>query len=172
MQNSRYFTTKQICITAVMGAFVFLLTVFPRIPIPLGYAHLGDAAIFFVVLYVGRREGILAGCIGSALADLIGGFPLWILPTLLIKFLMAETFWRLMPRRKNSSLRSIPMAAALILACIVMAIGYTLFGALLYGSLAVGLTSLPGLLMEGAINIVLFYIGAAALEHSVLRKYK
>jgi len=155
-----------------MGAFVFLLTFFPRIPIPLGYAHLGDAAIFLVVFYVGRREGILAGSIGSAIADLLGGFPLWIAPTLLIKFLMAETFWRLMPRKKTASLRSIPMAAALILACIVMAIGYTLFGALLYGSLAAGLASLPGLLMEGAVNIILFYIAAVALDHAGIREHK
>ncbi len=153
-----------------MGAFVFLMTVVPRIPIPLGYAHLGDAAIFLVVFYVGRREGIFAGCLGSALADLIGGFPLWILPTLLIKFLMAETFWRLTPHRKNLSLRSIPLAVALLLACIVMAIGYTLFGALLYGSLAVGLTSLPGLLIEGIINMVLFYIATAALDHAGLSR--
>ena len=39
---------------------------------------------------MGRSEEILAGCIGSALADLVGGFPLWIGPTLMIRFLMAD----------------------------------------------------------------------------------
>ncbi len=170
MHNGRYLSTKQLCITAIMGAFVFLFTVLPKIPIPLGYAHLGDAAIFLVVYYAGRMEGIIAGCIGSALADLIGGFPIWVIPTLFIKFIMAESFWRIMPHKKDTSLRSPQMAGALIISCIVMAIGYTLFGSLLYGSLAVGLTSIPGLLMEGAVNIVLFYIAAGALNNTGLKK--
>ena len=37
--------TNKITMTAIMSAFVFLATFVPKIPIPLGYAHLGDAAI-------------------------------------------------------------------------------------------------------------------------------
>ncbi|MBP3723062.1 MAG: MBL fold metallo-hydrolase [Selenomonadaceae bacterium] len=46
------FSTKQICVTAVMVTFIFLMTMIPRIPIPLGYAHLGYAAIFWCVYVI------------------------------------------------------------------------------------------------------------------------
>ena len=158
-----------------MGAFVFLMTIGPRIPIPLGYAHLGNAAIFLAMTYAGRRVGILAGCIGSALADLIGGFPLWVGPTLLIKFLMAYTYWRIATKNgepptrtgeashSSSYLRTI---AGLALAGLVMAAGYTAFGALLYDSIEAGLASSPGLLMEGAVNAVVFFFAKTALQRA------
>ena len=41
--SSTSFTVRELCLAAVMAAVVFLATFVPRIPIPLGYAHLGDA---------------------------------------------------------------------------------------------------------------------------------
>lgn len=161
-----HLSTRQLCVAAVMSAVVFLMTVVPRVPIPLGYAHLGDAAIFLAVLFVGRREGILAGCIGSALADLVGGFPLWIGPTLIIKFLMAETFWWVLPDGEEQRIFSFRIAIALVLACLVMTAGYTLAGALLYDSLAAGLASTPGLLMKSAVNILVFYLVASSWKRA------
>ena len=143
-----HLSTRQLCVAAAMGVFVFLMTVVPRVPIPLGYAHLGDAALFLAVLFAGRREGILAGCFGSAFADLVGGFPVWIGPTLLIKFLMADTFWRIAVKGREKSISTLRMFAALVLACLVMTAGYTFFGAWIYDSLAAGLASTPGLLMK------------------------
>ena len=163
-------STKQLCVAAVMSAFVFLMTIVPRIPIPLGYAHLGDAAIFLIVLFVGRREGIFAGCIGSALADLIGGFPLWIGPTLIIKFLMADTYWRIALQNKEHGETRLRTAIGLVLACLVMAAGYTLFGAWLYNSIEAGLASTPGLLMEGAVNIFVFYFARKALKRAGIQQ--
>ena len=87
--------TRQLTLTAMMTAFIFVATFVPKIPIPLGYAHLGDAAIFLTVMFCGRRVGILSGVIGSALADFLSGFPIWIVPTILIKAAEAEIFWRL-----------------------------------------------------------------------------
>jgi hypothetical protein len=45
-----------------------------------------------------------------------------------------------------------------------MAAGYTAFGAVLYDSLAAGLASAPGLLAEGAVNILAFYGAIKPLE--------
>lgn len=149
-------TTKELTLSAVMSAFVFIATFVPKIPIPLGYAHLGDAAIFFAVIFCGRRIGIFSGVVGSALADFLSGFPIWILPTILIKAAMAETFFRL--REKNFLL-------SLIAACLIMTAGYTLFGALLYASLSAGLSSTPGLLLESAVNIIATIFLTAAIKH-------
>lgn len=150
--------TKQLTLTAMMSAFVFIATFVPKIPIPLGYAHLGDAAIFLAVIYGGRRVGILSGIIGSALADFLSGFPIWIVPTIIIKAAMAETFWRL--QKKN-------LLLGLITASLVMTAGYTLAGAALYDSLSAGLASTPGLLMKSAVNIFVTIILSRAIRNKL-----
>ena len=148
-------TTRQLTLTAMMTAFVFVATFVPKIPIPLGYAHLGDAAIFLAVMFGGRRVGIFGGVIGSALADLLSGFPIWILPTMFIKAAEAEIFFRL--REKNFLL-------GLIAASLIMTAGYTLTGAILYDSLSAGLASTPGLLLKSAVNIFATVIISAAIR--------
>ena len=154
-------TTKELTLTAVMSALVFIATFVPKIPIPLGYAHLGDAAIFLTVIYCGRRIGIISGVIGSALADLLSGFPIWIVPTIFIKAAMAEVFEKL--RYKN-------VIIALIIACLLMTAGYTLIGAVLYESLSAGLASTPGLLLKSAVNIAVTIVISAALKNRLRLK--
>ena len=148
-------TTHQLTLTALMSTVVFMATFVPKIPIPLGYAHLGDAAIFLVVTFCGRRIGILSGLIGSALADFLSGFPIWILPTIFIKATEAEIFWRL--HEKNFLL-------GLIAASLLMTAGYTLAGAFFYDSLSAGLTSTPGLLLKSTVNIFVTIIISAAIR--------
>lgn len=146
---------REMTLTAIMSALVFIATFIPKIPIPLGYAHLGDAAIFITIILCGRKIGILSGVIGSAFADLLSGFPIWILPTIFIKAAMAETFFRL--RDKNIFL-------GLIVACLLMTLGYTLAGAILYESLSAALASTPGLLLKSAVNIFITIIISTAIK--------
>ena len=157
-------SVRTLCRTAVMAALICILTMVPRIPIPLGYAHLGDAAIFLVVLFVGRKEGAMAASIGSAFADFLGGFPIWVVPTLLIKFGMAEILWRIAGRQ--TKLFTLKTFSGMFLSAAWMVLGYTLAGALLYGGLAVGLTSTPGLALEGGVNLLAAYAAGIVLERS------
>ncbi len=150
------FTTQELVFTALMTALVFVATYLPHIPIPLGYAHLGDAVIFLLALLVPRRSALLAACIGSALADLLGGFALWVVPTLIIKFMMAEIVCRI-GRRRAALAPRISIIAALFLSSLWMAVAYTLAGALLYASFSAALASAPGLLMEGIVNSVIAF---------------
>ena len=130
------FTVKEICLTALFTALVFVMTFVPKIPIPLGYAHLGNAAVFLGVVLIGRRNGAIAGSIGSGLADLIGGFAIWIIPTLIIKYVMAMIFayagGQAQPGNFSINRQSI---IGLVLACLWMTVSYTIAGAVLYGSL-------------------------------------
>lgn len=88
---SKNMTTKDITITALMAALVFAGTYYLKIPIPAmgGYIHLGDSMIFLTVCILGKRKGAAAGAIGAALADLIGGYAIWMVPTFFIKAFMA-----------------------------------------------------------------------------------
>ena len=54
-----------------------------------GYVHLGDTMVFLGVLMLGKRRGAAAAGLGSALADVLGGFAFWAPWTLVIKSLMA-----------------------------------------------------------------------------------
>ncbi len=161
-----HLSAKEICVSGLMAAFVFFATLVPQIPIPLGYAHLGDGAIFLAVFFAGRKAGIFAGAFGSALADLAGGFPVWILPTLVIKAVMAEMFFRIaLDGQESPSLLTPRAVLGMVAACLFMTAGYSLAGAFLYDSLALGMASVPGLLVKSAVNIA-----AACLAGGVLTR--
>ena len=69
-------------------ALTCIATMLIQIPIPLGYAHLGDSVILITAYLFGPVVGALAGGIGSAMADILTGYPVWAVPTLLIKTIM------------------------------------------------------------------------------------
>lgn len=159
-------SVKTLCLTAILAAFVFLMTFVPKIPIPLGYAHLGDAVIYLLVLFIGRREACLAAAVGSALADLMGGFPVWIIPTLFIKWIMVEiVFWIIRPDQVTCTVLSVRTFLAFFLSSAWMVIAYTVAGAVLYSSIASALPMIPGLIGEGAINMVAAFAAGMALRH-------
>lgn len=76
--------------TALMTAFVFITTSLIKIPIPFtnGYIHAGDMSIFIAGILLGPLHAAFAAGVGSALADFLGGYAHWVLPTLIIKSLM------------------------------------------------------------------------------------
>ncbi len=162
-------SARDICVAGVMAAFVFIATFVPQIPIPLGYAHLGDGAIFLAVFLTGRRTGVFAGAFGSALADLAGGFPVWIMPTIVIKAAMAEIFYRVaLAGNDVPGFSSLRVIGGMIAACLFMTAGYMLAGAFLYDSLALGFASVPGLLIKSAVNVVAAYLAGGALSRAGL----
>lgn len=156
---------KRLCFSALLAAMVCIATLFFKIPIPLGYAHLGNGFILLGCSMMGGYYGIFIGGFGSALADLLGGFGQWILPTLVIKGLMGFAVGRIAhPDGTGFRLTSVRSFLAAVVGTAIMVAGYTLFGALLSGSLAAGLAQIPGLVGEGIVGIIVFYISGAALR--------
>ena len=125
-------SVKKLTLAGVMAALVFVMTYVPKIPVPVtgGYVHLGDGAIFLAVLLLGPL-GIPAAAIGSALADVLGGYLVYALPTMLIKAWMALIVWRVW--KEGSWLRAV---IAFLLAEVVMVAGYFAFEAVMYGTAA------------------------------------
>ena len=68
---------KNLTKTAMMAAIVFVGIYLIKIPIPNGYTHLGDCFIFLGVLLLGTKRGSLAGAIGAAASDVLGGYMHW-----------------------------------------------------------------------------------------------
>ena len=87
-RESIHLSMTDFCMTAVCMALTCIATMLIQIPIPLGYAHLGDSVILITAYLFGPVVGALAGGIGSAMADILTGYPVWAVPTLLIKTIM------------------------------------------------------------------------------------
>ncbi|MFZ7102038.1 MAG: ECF transporter S component [Peptococcaceae bacterium] len=87
MQNN---AARKITFGGLMIALVFVTTFSVKIPIPFtqGYIHAGDSMIFVAAVLLGWKYGAIAGGVGSALADILGGYANWALPTLIIKSVM------------------------------------------------------------------------------------
>ena len=122
-------SVKKLTMAGVMAALVFVMTYVPKVPVPVtgGYVHLGDGAIFLSVLLLGPL-GIPAAAIGSGLADILGGYMVYALPTMVIKALVALIAWKIW--KEGAWLRSI---AAFILAEAAMVAGYFAFESVMYG---------------------------------------
>lgn len=125
-------SVKKLTMAGVMAALVFVMTYLPKVPVPVtgGYVHLGDGAIFLSVLLLGPL-GIPAAAIGSGLSDLLGGYMVYVLPTMLIKALVALIAWK--GWKEGSWLRAV---IAFVLAEAVMVAGYFAFESLMYGTAA------------------------------------
>jgi len=77
---------KKVILTGVITALTAVVTRVIQIPTPLtgGYINLGDIIIIFAGFYLGSRTGAIVGGIGSAIADILSGYPFYFM-TLIIK---------------------------------------------------------------------------------------
>ncbi len=161
-QNSAS-STMDISIIGLMSALVFVGTYFFKIPTAFGYTHLGDCMIILTVCLFGTRRGVLAGAIGAGLADFIGGYAVWVLPTMFMKalwaFILGTFMYKLMPNRKFSWL------LGAIVGGIVHTIGYVLVNILFYGAAAASVEILPNSIQSAA-GVILGGVAYLALSKS------
>ena len=82
---------KKMVTAALLAALTCAATMSVRIPTlgTGGYIHPGDALVILCGIILGPSWGFLAGGIGSALADLLGGYFVYVPITLAIKGLVA-----------------------------------------------------------------------------------
>lgn len=144
----------EITVTGVMIAAVFVVTRFIQIPIPLGYFNVGNSVILLFCLLVSKRGGIIGGSVGSALADLTS-YPIYTIPTLIIKAFMPWIFYVLTKKYKDKKFVAI---FAVAVATLIPLFGYTLTGCFLSETFITGLAQFPGLFLEYVANLVIFAI--------------
>jgi uncharacterized membrane protein len=143
----------RIAAVAVLAAATAVLTLLPKIPIPgtQGYVHLGDAAVVFSGLVFGPFTALLAGGLGTAAADLVGGYAQWAPISFVVHGLQGLAVGLLVRRRPGSLLLSI---AAGVAGTLVMAAGYFLGGLVIEG-FGKTLTAVPWNLVQAAAGAVL-----------------
>lgn len=170
-ENGKHFTANQICSIALFMALVCVSTLFFKIPIPLGYAHLGNGFIFLAAVFLGNPGGMLCAGIGSALADMFGGWYAWMLPTLIIKCLMGFLVSAIAHDKEgNAKILSKRTYLALLVGTVEMVFGYFVAGSILEGNIVAGAAQIPGLLGEDIVGIILFFILGIALEKAGVKR--
>ena len=77
MERNR--SALRISLIAVSAAIVAVFTIVIRIPVSAtgGYISLVDAGVSFVAYAFGPLTGFIAGGVGTALADILGGYAQW-----------------------------------------------------------------------------------------------
>lgn len=162
--KSKY-STKEIVLTGLGIAVVFVATMYIKIPNALnGYFNLGDGFILLFSSFLNPLPAFLVGGLGSALADLAGGYAYYFLPTLIIKGLEAIVVSILM--KKYAKKAQIP---AYILGAIIMVFGYFLAKWYLKGSMAIALTGIPENIFQSAVGVIIAFI-AYPLVDKILNK--
>lgn len=156
--------TKALAVSALMAAFTCIATMSIRIPTPtLGYIHPGDCLVLLCGVILGPVAGFLAAGIGSMFADILAGYVIYAIPTLIIKgvtALIASLLFRRMKQLWNTKQTFIFIASG-IPAEINMVFGYflnkiiqTMFlaGTYSYETFAAGFTSALGGIFSNCIQ--------------------
>lgn len=129
-QNNGKTNVQRLALGGLMAALVCVATSVFKLPVPItqGYIHLGDAFVLVSAAILGPL-GVAAGAIGSLLADLLGGYFQYLLPTFVIKGLVGLVAYAGLKGSKPLWVEWLVLAAAEA----VMVLGYFLAECLMYG---------------------------------------
>lgn len=146
----------RLALSGIFAAAIFVFTQI-RFPTAIGYVNLGDGFILGASFLLGPWA-FFPAAIGSALADLMAGYPIWIPATFIIKGLMGLVAGFLL---RGKSVGVISKVSACVLAELIMVIGYFCFESLpfMFGPEAAAGSVIPNLVqaMAGAlIGFIMF----------------
>lgn len=161
---------REMCETALFAALVLLGTYLFKFPGLYGYTHLGDSMIFLAVLMLGSKRGAVAGGIGAGLADLIGGYGVWVLPTMICKALMGLVMGTLIEKRAFGLKGRVLWILSACLGGLTQGIGYVIAWTLLFGR-AAGIAAIPGLAFQAVSGIIIAFVASEAIQKTALRKH-
>lgn len=156
---------KKIVMTALFAALSCVATMSIHIPTPGtgGYIHPGDAVVILSGVILGPVYGLLAGGIGSAMADLIGGYFIYVPITFVIKGLVALAAGLIYQKLGNSSkTRFTAVILGGVADIVLVAGGYCLCEIFLYGTSG-ALASVPANIIQGVGGLIISAILYPAL---------
>lgn len=147
-------TTFYVVLIALFSALVCVLTIFVRIPWGKGYINFGDTLIFLAASLLGPVGGMIAGAIGSSLADLFSGFATYAPFTFVVKGgegFLCGILYTYVFRKQRPMLRRL---FSMLIAGAWMIIGYFLTDLMLYGWEASLFNFVSGPIQAGASLVI------------------
>jgi len=150
-----------VAITSIFAALTCVLTMLISIPIPAtqGYINIGDVGVMLTALIFGPVIGSLGGGIGSALADIFLGYPLWAPATFIVKGLEGLIVGLIANPRKVRTYFNVFDIIAVIFGGLFMVFGYFIVEFFVFNfGLAAALAELPGNLFQFAVGALISLI--------------
>ena len=135
-------STVLVTTAAIMATLVCVTTMLIQVPIPAtkGFFNIGDAMIMVAAFIFGPVVGAIAGGLGSSLADLLGGWYIWVLPTMIIKGVEGLLTGYIFLKFRDQNIPTILFAW--IIGGLEMVLGYFITQVAMYGFTA-ALVELP-----------------------------
>ncbi len=162
-------TTQKIVMAAMFAALVCVATMIVKIPSPLkGYINLGDCVVLLSGWLLSPVYGFLAAGIGSGLADIFSGYPVYAPATFVIKGAMAVVAYygyKLLRKKLGATPSRIVSG---IFAEVLMIGGYFLFEGLLYG-FAPSAVNIPPNAVQGVAGLILGTLLIKVFEKSKIK---
>ena len=152
--------TRRLVLAALFAALTCVATSIIKIPTPTqGYIHLGDGLVLLSAFLLDPVAGVMAAAIGSAMADLLGGYLVYVPATFLAKGLTALAAGLLarhfQGRRWAPLLAGVVGEAVMVLCYFVFEAGLGLFGGTaLGGAVTAAAIGIPFNLVQGASGVV------------------
>lgn len=156
---------RNLVLTAVFAAMVYVLTAFLKIPTHQGYIHVGDGIIYLAAAILPTPYAMAAGAIGAGLSDYLSGYAMWVLPTMIIKAVTAAVF-----TYKKDTIVHVRNIIALVPAILICVGGYYFASVILYGDWGAALADVPTNFIQGISSSALFIFLGLALDRMDFKK--
>lgn len=134
MENNRILNTKDMVLTGLMIALIWIAGSIIKIPTFGGFVQMGDCMVFLSVVILGKKRGAAASAIGMFLVDALAGYYLWAPFTFLIKGIMAYIAGSILEKMSEQKYFT-KHIIAFVIGGIFMVIGYFAAGIVIAGFL-------------------------------------
>lgn len=163
MRNKK--TIFKITNTGIFATIILLSTMLIKFSTGLGegYIHFGDCFIYLSACVLPFPYCLVASAIGGALADILGGYAVWAIPTAIIKVLIALPFVYMCRKNKTPKILNIKIALMTIVSGVISMLGYFVAECVLY-SVASATLSIIGNTIQAVASGILFIIISTALD--------
>jgi len=156
--------------TSLLAALVCVATFTLKVPsvVTNGYVHLGDGFIFIAVILLGGKSGAWAGSIGASLADILGGYSHYAIPTFIIKGIMALIMAFVINKMPKHEKISWIVGAAL--GSIWQIASYYVVGSVMMGSFISTIMDIPGNAIQSIVGIIVAVVFVVAFKNTSISK--
>ena len=161
---------KNMVYTSLFAALICVATFIIKVPsvVTNGYVHLGDGFIFIAVILLGSKNGALAGGIGASLADLLGGYSHYAIPTFIIKVVMVLIMGYVIKKISGNS--RFKWVAGALIGSVWQIIAYYVVGSVMVGSFISTIIEIPGNIVQSIVGIIVAIIFVAAFKNTSIGK--
>lgn len=159
---------------ALFAALTCVFTMVIKVPTlgTNGYVNIGDTGVLISAWLLGGWYGIIAAGLGSGLADILSGYPVYAPGTFIIKLAMAAAAYAIYKKlgsktgSSNDAVKTAIYAVSAVAAEIVMVSGYLVYEYFVLGYGAGAFPSVVSNCGQAISNIVLSLVLIFVLEKS------